>query len=61
MPGGVGVPTLRCTASDGGEVYMIMICQGAGGGYGDVLERDPEVQNIFRSDAILMELADLLA
>jgi N-methylhydantoinase B/oxoprolinase/acetone carboxylase alpha subunit len=40
MPGGVGVPTVRCTASDEGEVYMI--CQGTGGGYGDVLERDPE-------------------
>ena len=26
--------------ADEGEVYMI--CQGAGGGYGDVLERDPE-------------------
>jgi acetone carboxylase, alpha subunit len=26
--------------ADEGEVYMI--CQGAGGGYGDVLDRDPE-------------------
>ena len=26
--------------ADEGEVYMI--CQGTGGGYGDVLERDPE-------------------
>ena len=26
--------------ADEGEVYMI--CQGAGGGYGDVLERDPD-------------------
>src|SRR5450755_799021 len=26
--------------ADEGELYMI--CQGSGGGYGDVLERDPE-------------------
>jgi N-methylhydantoinase B/oxoprolinase/acetone carboxylase alpha subunit len=39
-----------------GEIYMI--CQGAGGGYGDVLERDPElVMQDLREDLISDESA----
>jgi hypothetical protein len=39
-----------------GEVYMI--CQGAGGGYGDVLERDPElVMKDLREDLMSHENA----
>lgn len=39
-----------------GEIYMI--CQGAGGGYGDVLERDPElVMQDVREDLMSHELA----
>jgi len=39
-----------------GEIYMI--CQGAGGGYGDVLERDPElVMKDLREDLISHESA----
>lgn len=40
-----------------GEIYMI--CQGSGGGYGDVLERDPElVMKDVREDLLSHELAE---
>ena len=40
-----------------GEIYMI--CQGAGGGYGDVLERDPElVMRDLREDLISHDAAE---
>src|SRR3546814_2841916 len=39
-----------------GEIYMI--CQGSGGGYGDVLERDPElVMKDLREDLMSHENA----
>jgi len=39
-----------------GEIYMI--CQGAGGGYGDVLERDPElVMKDLREDLMSHDIA----
>ena len=39
-----------------GEIYMI--CQGGGGGYGDVLERDPElVMQDLREDLVSHEVA----
>ncbi|WP_018990693.1 hydantoinase B/oxoprolinase family protein [Aromatoleum toluclasticum] len=42
-----------------GEIYMI--CQGGGGGYGDVLERDPElVMQDLREDLISDEVAENL-
>ena len=47
---------LQFELADRGELYMVT--QGAGGGYGDVLERDPQlVANDYRDGLISMETA----